>query len=416
MQTKRSRWWSYFIGGIVASIATLVLFSYWLVNRNCSPDAVNWCAMFVFITLSFFIPFGLVRVIVWFVNYSQKQKLLLFLMAVLVVWSGVFPSWYNNLVFRGSPVKQYLGRHVLWSPPDASICPEIDMTRLAIEWGLILIVGFLLYLIAGISRQRKNERISLDLQAATSSTQKPTSGSTEKVIGSSLCDTHGEDVRSNRLPCSSYRDNLEDEKVVSAPPSLPRHTQHSPSERQQVIGTWKSVTAIASIILLYIIYQSDKPLIQRLMKIVLRPIAMNAVEEECKAEKAPTGFQSATWLMSQTQVQSLFPAAFGVGDGDMLLLQTNVFDRPATVSLEFTNDSLVMVIITFSDKEENLEVYYQTHNLVEKEYGRFSSPTKTQKYTLFSEKVFNKVELQHILYPFEGIPEEQVLIFKTKKD
>lgn len=144
-----------------------------------------------------------------------------------------------------------------------------------------------------------------------------------------------------------------------------------------------------------------------------RHMAVDSVRYESTVENAPTGFGSAAWLMSQEQVRAAFPNAVEFGGPDTLSVQTTAFGRPAVVGFMFKSDILLQIVINFTGNKTR-ETYQQTHALVEQEYGVLSPPTSTEQFTLASEKRYDRVIVQHLLYSQSGMPIEQVILYRTK--
>lgn len=142
--------------------------------------------------------------------------------------------------------------------------------------------------------------------------------------------------------------------------------------------------------------------------------AIQTVQRESIAQNAPTGFMGAEWLMPISQVKSLFPDAVDFASGK-LMLDTNAFERPAFVGFDFTDNKLLMVIVTFKG-EKTESTYRQTHILLEKEYGTFSEPSSTNKHILASKKKIGRIAIEHHLYQSLGLPIEQVTIYRTKEN
>ena len=67
---------------------------------------------------------------------------------------------------------------------------------------------------------------------------------------------------------------------------------------------------------------------------------MQEVQQESIAQNAPTGFMGAKWLMPMSQIKSLFPDAFEIAPGK-LMLDTTAFNRPAFVGFDFSNNQQI---------------------------------------------------------------------------
>ena len=145
-----------------------------------------------------------------------------------------------------------------------------------------------------------------------------------------------------------------------------------------------------------------------------RQAAIQRVQQESIVQGAPTGFMGAKWLMTMSQVKSLFPDAIEFIPGN-LKLDTTAFGRPAFVDFMFTDNLLLMIIISFKgDKTES--TYRQTHVLVEKEYGDLPEPSSTSEHILASKKRIGRIIIEHLLYQQLGMPIEQLMLYRTKEN
>lgn len=143
-----------------------------------------------------------------------------------------------------------------------------------------------------------------------------------------------------------------------------------------------------------------------------RKAAMQTVQQESITQNAPTGFMGAKWLMSISQVKSLFEDATEFAPGN-LKLNTTAFGRSAFVDFMFTDNLLLMIIITFKG-EKTESTYRQTHFSIEKEYGAFPEPSSTNEHILTSKKRIGRIAIEHLLYKHLGMPIEQVMLYRTK--
>ncbi len=140
--------------------------------------------------------------------------------------------------------------------------------------------------------------------------------------------------------------------------------------------------------------------------------AMQTVQQESIAQNAPNGFMGAKWLMSKSEVKSLFPDAIEFTP-DNLKMEATAFGRPAFVDFMFTDDMLLIIIISFKG-EKTEATYTQTHVLVGREYGVFPKPSSTNEHTLASKKKIGRIVINHLLYQQLGVPIEQVMLYRTK--
>lgn len=145
-----------------------------------------------------------------------------------------------------------------------------------------------------------------------------------------------------------------------------------------------------------------------------RQAAIRTVQEESIAQNAPTGFMGAKWLMSMSEVKSMFPEAIEFA-ADNLKMETTAFSRLAFVDFMFTDDMLLIIIISFKG-EKTESTYRQTHILVQNEYGVFPEPSSTSDQILASKKKIGRVIIDHVLYQALGMPIEQVMLYRTKQN
>ena len=175
-------------------------------------------------------------------------------------------------------------------------------------------------------------------------------------------------------------------------------------KRPKFIGIVSSVTIFCVIIFLtkYLARQAGTQ------------AAMQTVQQESIAQNAPTGFKEAKWLMPMSQIKSLFPDAFEFAPGK-LMLDTTAFGRPAFVGFDFTDNMLIMIIITFKG-EKTERTYQQTHDLIENKYGTFPEPMSTNKQILSSKKIIGRVAIEHVLYQQQSTPIEQIVLYRIKSN
>ena len=143
-----------------------------------------------------------------------------------------------------------------------------------------------------------------------------------------------------------------------------------------------------------------------------RQDALSEAQVQSQKEGAPEGFGNAKWLMSKAQVERLFPDAIEFGNG-ALVVTTEEYGRQAKVGLEFQNNLFIMCVINFIQGNTNEETFKQTQLELEKEFGEFVSLRKAQ-YSLCSQKKFSRITVQHQLSTANGLPFEQILIYRTK--
>jgi formylglycine-generating enzyme required for sulfatase activity len=137
-------------------------------------------------------------------------------------------------------------------------------------------------------------------------------------------------------------------------------------------------------------------------------------QQELIAQNAPTGFMGAKWLMSKSQVKSLFPDIIEFAPDD-LKLDSTAFGRPAFIDFVFHDNLLDIIVISFKG-EKTERMFRLTHLLVINEYGEFPEPSRTNGFILISKKSIGKISIEHNLYEISGTPIEQVMLYKTKTE
>jgi hypothetical protein len=140
--------------------------------------------------------------------------------------------------------------------------------------------------------------------------------------------------------------------------------------------------------------------------------ARNDFQQELIAQNAPTGFMGAKWLMSKSQVKSLFPDIIEFAPDD-LKLDSAAFGRPAFIDFVFHDNLLDIIVISFKG-EKTEGTFRSTHNLVIREYGEFPEPSSTNGFILISKKNIGKISVEHNLYRISGTPIEQIMLYKMK--
>ena len=141
-----------------------------------------------------------------------------------------------------------------------------------------------------------------------------------------------------------------------------------------------------------------------------REAAIRTVKQESISQGA--GFMGATWLMPMNEVRSLFPNAIEFAPGN-LKMEATAFGRPAFVDFMFTDNLLLMIIVSFKGQKTDI-TYGRTQVLLEQEYGAFPEPVSTAEHTLASRKDIGRIVIEHLLYQRLGIPIEQMILYRTK--
>jgi hypothetical protein len=136
--------------------------------------------------------------------------------------------------------------------------------------------------------------------------------------------------------------------------------------------------------------------------------AVEIVEEEAKALKAPTGFAGAKWLLTVDEVKALRPKAIAEG-ADHLWEEMEWLGRTASVSYGFNDGQFVIAIVGLSDATP--ATFDKTQKYLESEYGKMPAAAKTDKFLLSSTYKQGRFCIVHTLGPNKS---EQVTIFRVK--
>jgi len=94
-------------------------------------------------------------------------------------------------------------------------------------------------------------------------------------------------------------------------------------------------------------------------------------------------------------------------------MEATAFGRPAFVDFMFTDNLLLMIIVSFKGQKTDI-TYGRTQVLLEQEYGAFPEPVSTAEHTLASRKDIGRIVIEHLLYQRLGIPIEQMILYRTK--
>lgn len=178
-----------------------------------------------------------------------------------------------------------------------------------------------------------------------------------------------------------------------------------PEGRESTRRWWRGAGIVVLIVLLWLG-------IKLVGRSVGRQAAMMSVEQESIAQQAPPGFLEAKWLMSMDEVEALYPEAVVFAPGN-LKLETKAFDRPAFVDFMFTDNLLLIIVVSFRG-EKTEATFRDTQVKLVEEYGAFEEPAATADHRLASNKRMGRIVVQHLLYRTLGMPIEQVVLHRAK--
>jgi hypothetical protein len=136
--------------------------------------------------------------------------------------------------------------------------------------------------------------------------------------------------------------------------------------------------------------------------------AVEIVEDEAKALKAPTGFAGVRWLLNVDEVKAIRPKAI-VTDADHLHEEMEWLGRTALVSYGFNDGLFVSAILTLSDATP--ATFEKTQKYLQSEYGNMPAAAKTGKFLLSSTYKQGRFCIMHTLGSDKY---EQVTLFRVK--
>lgn len=158
--------------------------------------------------------------------------------------------------------------------------------------------------------------------------------------------------------------------------------------------------------------------------------AYNDVLEELRANGNPTGMFGVTWYMTQQDVNEIFDDCYQLSS-DTLAHERIYCYRPVQVSYHFTDNRLMIIIVTFKDEfsslEEFFKAFYKVQDCLSSEYGRMPEPFMHEiippindnwedQDLLESEKRMGRVHLIHQIKIKDNAAGEQILMFLGKQE
>ncbi len=158
--------------------------------------------------------------------------------------------------------------------------------------------------------------------------------------------------------------------------------------------------------------------------------AYSDVLEELKANGNPTGMFGVTWYMTQQDVNEIFDDCYQFSN-DTLMHERTYADRLVQVSYHFSDDRLMLIIVTFKDEFSSLEefsdVFYRVQDYLSREYGQMPEPIMHEiippvndkwgdQDLLKSEKRMGRIHLIHQITIKNNAAGEQILMFLGEKE
>ncbi len=143
--------------------------------------------------------------------------------------------------------------------------------------------------------------------------------------------------------------------------------------------------------------------------------AIDVTQHEAKQLNVPTGLFGAKWLISMAEAKKILPNAVQVpastSTDTMLTENREFYSRNAKIDYVFSNDYLVMFIVTFQG-ESSKDDFLTTQAYLVKDYGSMPEPTPTKLSQYSSEKIVDRFAIQHWILDANSI--EQILFYRTE--
>ena len=156
--------------------------------------------------------------------------------------------------------------------------------------------------------------------------------------------------------------------------------------------------------------------------------AYNAVIKELRANGYPVGMFGATWYMTQQEVKNLFKNCYQLSI-NTLVQERNLYNRPIQASYHFTDNKLMVIVVSFKDDFTSLkafsDAFYKVQNHLSSDYGPMPEPVMNEiippvdnKWTdqdfLKSEKKMGRTTLVHHIKIKNNSAGEQILMYLSK--
>ncbi len=158
--------------------------------------------------------------------------------------------------------------------------------------------------------------------------------------------------------------------------------------------------------------------------------AYNDVIKELQANGHPIGMFGATWYMTQQEVKNLFNNCSQLNT-NILVHERNLYDRPIQASYHFTDNRLMIIVVSFQDEfrspKEFADAFYKVQNHLSLDYGQIPEPIMHElipptdgKWVdqdfLETRKKMGRTTLIHQIKIKNNSAGEQIIMYLSKKD
>ena len=142
--------------------------------------------------------------------------------------------------------------------------------------------------------------------------------------------------------------------------------------------------------------------------------AINDVQDQAQAQNAPSGLFGTQWLMTSDEVMRIVPNATQESP-DKISHYTTYMGRAATVTFNFDNDRLLLILVTFNGASSNQD-FQRTNNQLAQTYGPMPQPVATPQFLQYSEKRMGRFVINHCTSdPLNlGVVTEQIIFYRSK--
>ncbi len=143
--------------------------------------------------------------------------------------------------------------------------------------------------------------------------------------------------------------------------------------------------------------------------------AIDVTQHEAGQLNVPNGLFGTKWLISMAEAKKILPDAVQVpasAPTDTMLTENREFyGRKAKIDYVFSNNYLIMFIITFHGESSKNDFAATQVHLV-KDYGPMPEPTPTKLSQYSSEKIVDRFAIRHWILDTNSV--EQILFYRTK--
>lgn len=158
--------------------------------------------------------------------------------------------------------------------------------------------------------------------------------------------------------------------------------------------------------------------------------AYNDVIKELQENGHPVGMFGTTWYMTQQEVKNLFDNISQL-NSNILVQEKNHYDRPIQASYHFTDNKLMIIVVSFRDNFRSLkefaDAFYKVQHYLSLDYGQMTEPIMhdvipptdnkwTDQDFLESKKIMGRTTLVHSIRIKDNNAGEQIIMYLSKRE